>query len=458
MNAINRLIGFSFVFFLSQTALGATIEKISVTTDGKESPSGSHNASISRDGRYIAFETAGSFDAADTNFEVDIYVRDRLLGETKRISIGSTGEEAHTSSKNAVISGNGRYVAFETSGSLVSDDTNNDSDVYVHDRQTGETKRISVTSSGEQVKTSSGSASISGNGRYICFEANGRFEASDTNNNSDIYVHDRQSGETRRISVTSSGVGLETSSHNASISADGRYVSFESNGSFESSDTNGDLDVYVHDRQTGETRRVSVTTSGGELRSSSRNSSISADGRYVVFDSYGNFEASDRNVDSDVYVHNMDTRETTRVSVASEGVEVGTGSDKGSISADGRYVTFETYGAFVDGDRNHDDDVYIHDRKTNKTTLVSVPYRDNMASFMSYNAIISGDASTVAFETYGDFNATDLNSNLDVYVRVLDKETEIVSSDAGASGGSLSASFIISWALFGIVVRRMRSL
>jgi hypothetical protein len=198
-------------------------------------------------------------------------------------------------------------VAFESyAGNLVENDTNGTLDIFVHDRLTGITERVSVDSSGMQGNSTSQNASLSADGRYVAFESYaGNLIATDTNGAIDVFVHDRLTGITERASVDSSGMEGNSSSRNASLSADGRYVAFESYaGNLVATDTNGAIDVFVHDRLTGITERVSVDSSGMQGNSSSQNVSLSADGQYVGFVSYAsNLVSADINGYADVFVH-----------------------------------------------------------------------------------------------------------------------------------------------------------
>ena len=199
----------------------------------------------------MAFSSdASNLVSGDTNGAQDIFVKDLQTGTTKRISVASDGTQGNYSFYNASISADGRYVAFESEATnLVSGDTNRARDIFVKDLQTGITKSISVASDGTQGNYSSYNASISADGRYVAF---GSFASNlvsgDTNGVSDMFVKDLQTGTTKRISVASDGTQGNGTSYNASISADGRYVAFDSETStLVSSDTNGSADIFVSD-------------------------------------------------------------------------------------------------------------------------------------------------------------------------------------------------------------------
>src|SRR5262249_33256553 len=192
----------------------------------------------------------------DTNKKQDVFVHDRQTGETTRVSISTGGVEADRDSGAPSISADGRFGAFESRATtLVADDTNKKQDVFVHDRQTGETTRVSISSAGVEGDGDSGAPSISADGRFVAFESRAtNLVVGDTNKKQHVYVHDRQTGETTRMSISTEGLEADRNSGAPSISADGRLVVFESKATnLVAGDANKKQDVFVHDRQTGET-------------------------------------------------------------------------------------------------------------------------------------------------------------------------------------------------------------
>ncbi|MBW4513792.1 MAG: hypothetical protein KME11_01040 [Timaviella obliquedivisa GSE-PSE-MK23-08B] len=338
--------------------------------------------SISGDGRYVAFASdADNLVPNDGNGETDVFVRDILSGTTILASVSSNGSQLAANTRDfnlrPAISANGQFVVFQSqANNLVPNDTNNDDqDIFVRDLGAGTTTRVSVNSLGEQSKpwnviasADSRTPSISGDGRFVAFESNAiNLDRRDTGaNNFDIFVHDRQTSQTRQVSVNSQGsvaVGessKETSigfsktswSSNAVISANGRYVVFQSGATnLIPSDNNDRVDVFRHDLQTGETGLVSVGLNGslanaGSSIGLSGNGAISSDGRYVVFQSLANnLVSNDTNNALDVFLRDMVTGTTERISVNSSGQEAVGGmpttvSGDGTISDDGRYIAF----------------------------------------------------------------------------------------------------------------------
>jgi Tol biopolymer transport system component len=288
-------------------------------------------------------------------------------GTTTRVSVASDGTQANGDSDDLSISADGRYVAFRSwADNLVSGDTNSADDIFVHDRQTGQTSRVSVASDGTQANGDSDDLSISADGRYVAFRSwADNLVSGDTNGEFDVFVHDRQTGQTSRVSVASDGTQGNSHSWAPSVSADGRYVAFNSwANNLVSGDSNGRVDIFVHDRQTGQTNRVSVASDGTQANGDSVWPSISADGRYVAFHAWANnLVSGDTNGWYDIFVHDRQTGQTSRVSVASDGTQGNDDSWSPSISADGHYVAFRSRANnLVSGDTNGRYDVFVHDR------------------------------------------------------------------------------------------------
>jgi Tol biopolymer transport system component len=239
-------------------------------------------------------------------------------GTAERIGVEAGGDQGNGESDGPVLSAAGRFVAFTSrAGNLVPGDTNGRQDVFVRDRQKGTTARVSVGTGDGQGNRESWEGELSADGRFVAFTSFARnLVPGDTNGFTDVFVRDRQTGTTERVSVGAGGQGDHESSHPA-LSADGRFVAF---GSFASNlvpgDTNDSWDVFVRDRRTGRTERVSVSTGSGQGRGGSSSPTLSADGRFVAFHSHAsNLVPGDTNGRSDVFVHDRQTGRTERTSV-----------------------------------------------------------------------------------------------------------------------------------------------
>ncbi len=295
--------------FVHDRPTGKT-ERVSISSDGRQGSKGSRAPSISGNGQWVAFESAArDLVEADTNGRTDIFVRDRGAGRTERVSLSSGGAQANGDSGNPSISADGRYVAFESSASnLVEVDDNGERDILVRDRQEDSTELISVSNDGMQGNAQSQYPAISGDGRYVAFQSEAsNLVQGDENGKRDILVRDRYAGVTELVSLSSLGLQANSHSQYPSISADGRYVVFSSGASnLVEDDTNGTVDIFVHDRETGQTIRVSVSSEGTEGDLSSPSGSISAAGEYVAFFSWAsNLVVADTNEDADVFAHDV---------------------------------------------------------------------------------------------------------------------------------------------------------
>jgi Tol biopolymer transport system component len=386
--------------FVHDRTSGAT-ECVSVDPTGVAGNGASDVGAISADGRFVAFESdATNLVANDTNGKSDLFVRDRTLGVTERVSVDSAGVEGDGSSgfdgfaHAAALSADGRFVAFASfATNLVANDTNGFVDLFVHDRTTGVTERVSVDSSGAAANGDSGAPSISADGRFVAFKSFAtNLVAGDTNGFADVFVHDRTTGTTERVSVDSAGAQGFGASDLSALSADGRFVAFDSRANLVADDGGGAWDVFVHDRATGTTERVSVSTSGEEGHGRSIHPSLSADGRIVAFASLApNLAAGDRNRAFDVFVHDRSSGLTERVSVDTSGAEGDLGSGSPSLAADGLTVAFDSYAAnLVAGDANGVQDAFVHE-------LCSIP-----AAWSNYGAGFPGTNGVPTFTSRQD--------------------------------------------------------
>jgi Tol biopolymer transport system component len=350
---------------------GGVTERISVSSADVHGNSHSRHSSISADGRYVVFESSASnLVGGDTNGHWDIFVRDRTSGTTVRVSVDSSGTQASGGdSERPAISPDGRYVVFESSATnLVVGDTNSSPDIFVHDRIGGTTERVSLGALAAQANSASHNAVISDGGGFIGFESYAsNLVAGDTNGTPDIFVRNRLGGTTERVSISSGGAQGNGQSLFPSISADGRYVAFRSSSyTLVAGDTNGFFDVFVRDRQNFATERASISSTGAQGNNVSGVSgvAISADGRYVTFNSNAtNLIAGDTNGWSDVFVRDRQTGVTERVSVDPLGAQSTGASSDPAVSADGRCVAFQSYATnLVAADTNGYLDVFVRDR------------------------------------------------------------------------------------------------
>ncbi|WP_374031168.1 hypothetical protein [Bdellovibrio bacteriovorus] len=400
----------------------AEITEVSSGIPGVDNDGISEAPSISGDGRYVAFQSsATNLVVGDTNGVTDIFVHDRQLATTVRVSVSSAGVQANGQSLTPKISLDGRYVVFSSDASnLVAGDVNAAGDIFVHDMQTAQTSRVSISSAAVEADGPSYTPSVSGDGRYVAFQSwAGNLVAGDTNSNADIFVHDRQTGSTVRASVSTAGVETNAVSTLPVISADGRYVAFESSATNLVVDTAFFKDIFVRDLQSSQTTRVNVSSAGVQANALASNPSISGDGRYVVFESGAtNLVAGDTNNRRDVFVHDRQTAQTTRISVGPAGMQATEHSGVPMISNDGRYVSFESEASgLVAGDDNGVPDVFVHDLLTGLNLRL-----DSVAKGNGYNEVfqtsISADGKYVALQSASNliFGGDNNDGSRDIFI------------------------------------------
>jgi Tol biopolymer transport system component len=377
-----------------------------------------------------------------------------MAAGTERVSVGPRGAQANQNSSEPDVSADGRYVAFALDATnLVPGDTNGWRDVFVHDRGTGRTTRVSIGPGGAQANAPSEGLDISADGRFVAFSSRAtNLVPGDTNRETDVFVRDLRAGTTRRASVGRGGAQSDGFSSGPSLSADGRFVAFHSEATnLVSGDTNGQFDVFVRDLQAGSTRRVSLGPRGAQGNRFSLNPAISGDGRVVAFQSdAGNLVPGDTNDAWDVFVRLLATGTTRRVSVGPGGAQVADGTDSGvpDISADGRFVAFTSRSPdLVAGDENGDTDVFLHELRAGATRRPSVGAGGVDGNARSGDPVASGDRRLVAFRSDAtNLAPRDTNGHTDVLVR--DRRAAAVAlasvGPGGVQGNGLSGSPAIS--------------
>ena len=398
--------------------------RLSTATGGGQGNGRSFVPAISADGRYVAFYSdASNLVSADTNGARDVFVRDLQTGETTRVSVSTSGAEANGDSFAPALSSDGRYVAFASAATnLVDGDTNDANDVFVRDRQTNTTTRVSVGYDGSQANGGSDQPSLSGDGRLVAFtSAATNIVSGDVNANRDAFVYDRQTGTAVNLSVGNDGTQADLDSFTPELSANGRFVAFSSFAdNLIVDDLNESSDIFVRDLQANTTERVSEYTGHYEAEGDSVRPSISADGRYVAFDSDAwDLVWGDTNDVHDVFVNDRATSVTTRVSVDDSGTQANGESFRPSISGDGRYVAFYSEATnLVSGDTNGATDVFVYDRRSGALKRMSVAAGGDDGNGDSLRPVIDGSGHLAVFESdASNLVPGDSNRFTDVFVR-----------------------------------------
>ncbi len=406
--------------------------RISETPSGATSQGFATVPSISDEGRFVAFYTdAADLVSPDTNASVDVFVRDRATGVIELVSKSTSGDSAAGFSSHPAISGDGRRVAFVSSATDMGPvDTNLTNDVYVYDRETGVMALGSVDSSGVQTNSSCIYAHLSADGRYLSFSTSAdNLVPGDTNGTYDVFVRDLETGVTELVSRSSAGALGDGPSLASALSADGRYVAFDSAASnFAAPDTNAEYDVFVRDRVLGTTERMSLLSGTIELTDRSQFPDISGDGRYVTFTTRAPLGPLDQNDEWDVVVRDRLAPGSALELISYSnlcGCHPGNGgSVSPSISADGKYVAYHTLATnIMTGvtDTNGTFDVYRVDRTLgglqSAKTHISVALSGAAGNGPSTQVALSADGSQVAFQSQASDLVPGDTSMVDVFVR-----------------------------------------
>src|SRR5919106_517577 len=359
---------FGFLVGVAAAAPGVT-ERVSVSSAGAEADSSSEMAAISADGRFVAFASlASNLVENDTNGVADVFVRDRFNGTTERVSVSSKGREGDGHSGIVgvagypAISADGRFVAFPSEATkLVKKDRNGATDVFVHDRLTGTTERVSVSSAGDEANGFSEGPAISADGRFVAFHSNAENLVAGTPSSFfQVFLRDRATGTTERITEDAGGDPGDRNSLLPAVSADGRFVAFETVAGNLIGDGSHQGHILVRDRATGTFERASVDSAGNAGNDFSGRPDITDDGRFVAFDSIAtNLVAGDTNNRDDIFVRDCQAGTTERVSVSSAGGEANGPSARAKIAAGGAAVAFQSNADnLVAGDTSPTTDVF----------------------------------------------------------------------------------------------------
>lgn len=416
---------------LASMATAQTTTRVNVSSSGVQAMGGGVQSSesvISGNGRYIAFNSlATNLVAGDTNSTYDVFVHDRMSGATERVSVDSAEVEANAASTSPGISDDGRYVVYRSSATnLAAGDSNGVPDLYLRDRTLGTTARVSLGAGGVQPNADCSYAHICGNGNFVTFSsAATNLVAGDSNAVSDIFVRDIGAGTTTRVSISTASAQANGASFNSAISDDGRYVAFSSGATnLVGADTNALYDVFVRDRTLSTTTRVSLTVGGAQANDYCDSPCISGDGRYVGYTSSAtNLVGGDTNAVADIFRFDRNTSAVVRASLSSVGVQGNASSSSSSLSLDGRYMVLRSNASnLVASDLNAQPDIFRRDMLLSTTALASLDTAGNQANSYSYcggyGPSLSSDGRYVVF--YGDATnlvAGDTNSDWDIFLR-----------------------------------------
>ncbi len=414
-----------------------TIERLNVATPNLQAGQGQFPVSNSN-GDIVAFwSDSNLLVGGDTNNAGDIFVRNRVNDTTTRVNVGPTSTQANSITYAEIdIDNGGNLIVFASdANNLVTGDTNNLTDVFVHDRAVGVTARVSLANGGVQSNGASNRPVISGNGLLVAFRSSAsNLVTGDTNGIADLFIYDRTVNQIARFNLGGGGTQANADYPQTTIalSFDGRYAAFDSLASnLVSGDTNNVSDVFVVDRATGVMRRVSTDALGVQGNGASYYPAISDDGRFVTFESTAtNLVAGDSNAKTDVFLMDRDTDEDgvydesgqtllTRISVSTSGTQSNNNSGAPSISSGGRWISFYSLASnLVADDTNNVGDIFAYDRRTGVVSRASVTAAlANGSGGTGLSNDISGDGRFVLFESAANnLVSGDTNGVSDVFI------------------------------------------
>ena len=425
----DRRIGFGVQ---ARVVYGGAVDLVSIASDGTQgdAASGSVDMScVSADGtaRYAAFcSTASALAEGTTALRRHVYLRDRTGATTVLVSRSANGDEGDAASgepsadsRAVALSSDGAKLAFHShAANLTADDLNSSSDVFLYDVAAGTPSLVSESTAGAQGDGASWGPAIDADGSLVAFISEAtNLVSDDTNGYADIFLRDLSGAVTSRVSVNAGGTEADGASWYPALNSDGSLVVFVSDATnLVDGDTNGAADVFLKNTAGGAVTRVSVSSTGTEANGASSLPAISADGSVIAFASdAGNLVENDNNGVRDVFTYEVATGKVTRVSVSSAGDESDGESGIGeiSLSSNGRYVAFVAEASnLIPGGSEKIAQVYVHDRQTSRTGLMSVTVGAHAGNAPSGAGVLSANGNRLVFTTEADNIAADDENNV----------------------------------------------
>lgn len=398
---------------------------VSIAADGTQADAICNAGDVSADGRFCVFTSwTRKLVPGTLNIKVHVFVADRDSGAIELAAVDSSGVQANEDALRPRISGDGRFVVFETLASnLAPGDFNGKLDCYLRDRELGITERISVSSSGAGGSGDSFRPVVSDDGRYVLFTSFAQnFAAGDDNDTADVFLRDRELGTTTLVSVALDGGVASSYSESADLTPDGRLALFRSSATDLVAGSNAGWNkMILRDLALGITEQVSLTWDGAFPAGDCIDGRITPDGRFVTFTSpVHTIVPNDSNQRDDIFVRDRLLATTERVNVGSDGAQDDGGASRGRISDDGRFVTFSSASTrFAPSDTNDASDVYLRDRWRGATRQLSISTAGQISARGGGEAEICGDGGVILFSSGGDeLDPRDDNGVGDVLVHV----------------------------------------
>lgn len=411
----------------------AALEVASLDSNGEAAnitscKAGSFAPAISDDGRFVAFATEARFlIPGDNNFLDDVYVYERDNRQLERISSGAGGvPTSGGDSFDPDVSADGRFVTFISNATnIVTPDTASD-DVFLHDRLTGETVRVSEESETQPSNNDSLHARISGDGNWVAFVSRAsNLVPGDTNNMADVFLWERATGNIEKISRSITMSGTDGDAFSVDLSFDGDRIAFDSiaTNMVTASDSNLAPDIFLYTRQFDVMEILSIDMGGSAANGGSYEPVISKDGRFIAYatDATNVILTGDFNGFTDIVRLDRDQQNVIQVSTGPKGATTSGPSFSPSISADGRTVAFASDASdIVDGDTNGLTDVFQRKLDGSDTVWVSSSLSGGPAAGSAFGVALNGDGQIVAFDSDADsYFPGDDNACFDVFIRDL---------------------------------------
>ncbi len=392
---------------------------VSHTSSGQGGNSWSQWAAISHTGRFVAFTSdANDLVVPYVNPSYDVFLHDRQTGAVELISASTNGLPTDGPSIMPSLSGDGRYVCFNSgTTNLVQPPAIGFFSIYVRDRLTGTTELVSVNDQGIQANNTSEFSSISADGRYVAFGsyADNLEPGHPTAGIRDLYRHDRQTSKTILVSRGFGGTWANSSTSENAISGDGRFVAFSSQADnlIQGGTTPGRQHIYVYDSQSGAISLASADANGFEADGVSFKPALSADGRFLAFETSSTNILQPTSAGATIVVlRDLTSGAILDVNKDSLGQPISWPTSQPTLSADARFVSFGS-GPVLPA---HSGQRYVRDRLLGKTIAVCSMENGTNPIVGAYEAMLSGDGTSVALLS-GHALVSSVADGAQVYVR-----------------------------------------
>jgi Tol biopolymer transport system component len=361
---------------------------------------------ISHDGKVAVFASNAANLPAGDGSTFRCYARNLATGKTRLVSVTSNGVPATGGTFSPAISANGRFVTFDGDGDGLPG-SGGEGQVWVHDLKTGTTRLASKDKNGDPaIGGSAAYPSLSGNGRFVAFESYASNFPGAAGSADLVYIRDLKRGKLLVGSRTSGGDPAFGSVYGQPLSSNGRWVAFDSNDA-DLPHSSGDDHIYVRDRRTGKVEIADRTSGGAVANDESDDVSISGGGRFIVFDSYASNLPGGSGPGGQTYLRDLEKGKTQLASQNSAGDPQDADSYYPHVSGNGRYVVFYADGSNLAQGDGSTDQIYVRDMRKGKTTLVSKASNGDAADAYAEYPSISLDGDWVLFYS----GATNLGGN-----------------------------------------------